>query len=484
MPSRGNLTIDSRLSRRSFSFTSITMPADSETQIMPSIIGPNPPADSTNSATTRRDFGFLPVPRCAHLDSSGEIGYARVLSFAFAATFIQLAQAFQVDDFQVSRIPILLQAGYATGLLFIAPLGDIFHRRQLVLILIVTSGALTVGLALTRSLVAFEVLSFLTAVATVTPQVLIPLTADLAPANRRATFIALVIAGLLTGVLAARVLAGIITQYSSYHNVYWMGAGGQFLLAIVLYLVAPPVPVKNEHLSYWQIMASLAKFAVTEPILVQGCLIFFCSEAVFSGFWVTMTFLLDGEPYNYSTLVIGIFGLVGLAGIGMSPLIGRAVDNLVPWAATFVSVWFVIASQIVETFGAEKSIAAVIVATLILDVGSQATQVSLTAVIFEIDPSARARLNTLLVGSIFLGQVAGTAIGTKLYVSGGYKLSSGIRVVFAGLELLVLLARGPHAPRHTWFGWAGGMNLRKSTPAPPIENGIPEAGVDSDEKHQ
>ncbi|CAK5278579.1 unnamed protein product [Mycena citricolor] len=472
------------------------MPADSDTQTMSSTIGPDLPVHSTTSNAPGRDFGFLPVPRCAHLGSSGEIGYARVLAFAVAATFtamnlyycqpilVQLAEAFQVDDFQVSRIPILLQAGYATGLLFIAPLGDIFHRRQLVLILILISGALTVGLALTSSLIAFEVLSFLTAVATVTPQVLIPLTADLAPANRRATFIALVLAGLLTGVLVARVFAGIIAQYSSYHNVYWMGAGGQFFLAIVLYLITPPVPVKNTGLSYWQIMKSMAKFAVTEPILIQGCIIFFCGAAIFSGFWVTMTFLLDGEPYNYSPLVIGIFGVVGLAGICMSPLIGRAVDSLVPWAASFVAICFVLSSQIIETFGAEKNIAAVIIATLILDVGAQATQVSMTTVIFGIDPHARARLNTLLVGSVFLGQVTGTAVGTKLYVSGGYKLSSGIRVVFAGVELLALLARGPHVPRYTWVGWAGGMKLRKSSPAPPIEAEITEAELNSGGKNQ
>ena len=51
----------------------------------------------------------------------------------------------------------------------------------------------------------------------------------------------------------------------------------------------------------------------------------------------------------------------------------------------------------------------------------------------------------------------GTAVGTKLFVEGGYKLSSGIRVVFGGVELLVLLLRGPHVSRGKWIGWEGGM---------------------------
>jgi MFS family permease len=57
---------------------------------------------------------------------------------------------------------------------------------------------------------------------------LIPLTADLAPPARRASAISIVLAGLLMGVLLARVLAGIIAQFSSYRNVYWMGVGGLY----------------------------------------------------------------------------------------------------------------------------------------------------------------------------------------------------------------------------------------------------------------
>jgi predicted MFS family arabinose efflux permease len=57
--------------------------------------------------------------------------------------------------------------------------------------------------------------------------VLIPLTADLARPQRRATSIAIVLSGLLLGVLLARVLSGIIAQFSSFRNVYWMGVGGE-----------------------------------------------------------------------------------------------------------------------------------------------------------------------------------------------------------------------------------------------------------------
>ncbi|KAJ6551737.1 major facilitator superfamily domain-containing protein [Mycena capillaripes] len=386
---------------------------------------------------------------------------------------LELAHEFKVDDVGVSRIPVLLQAGYAAGLLLLTPLGDLLRRRPLLLVLILTSGSLTIGLAVTHSLVAFEVLSFFVAFASVTPQVLIPLTADLAPPNRRATFMSIVFSGVLLGVLLARVLSGIIAQLSSYHNIYWMGAAGQYLLMFALYFITPDTPAKNADLSYFQILKTMAKFAVTEPTLVQGYLMFFCNSAIFSGFWVTLTFLLGGAPYHYSTLAIGLFGLVGMVGIAMAPVVGRLVDGLVPWMATFVCVLHVIASQVIQTFAGEVNVAAVVLAIMILDIGTQGTQVSVTAKLFSIAPEARARLNAVL---IFSGQVMGTAVGTKLFAEGGYKLSSGIRVVFGGLELLFLVLRGPHVARTTWVGWDGGINFRKR--GEPTEQ-VPTENVDA-----
>lgn len=47
-----------------------------------------------------------------------------------------LARDFDVPYVTVSRIPTLMQAGYATGLLFVCPLGDLLKRRPLTLGLI------------------------------------------------------------------------------------------------------------------------------------------------------------------------------------------------------------------------------------------------------------------------------------------------------------------------------------------------------------
>lgn len=53
-----------------------------------------------------------------------------------------LADDFGVSYESVSQIPTLAQAGYAVGLLFLCPLGDLLKRRPFVLYLVFLSAAL------------------------------------------------------------------------------------------------------------------------------------------------------------------------------------------------------------------------------------------------------------------------------------------------------------------------------------------------------
>lgn len=163
------------------------------------------------------------------------------------------------------------------------------------------STTLTIGLAVTSNLRVFEALCFLIGVSSVTPQILMPLAADLARPERRASAISVVLSGLLLGILIARVLAGVIGNFNTWRIVYYMAIGVQFVVLVGAYLVLPDYPAKNRDLTYFKILYTMAKYAVTEPLLIQTALINIASSACFSAFWVTLTFLLGGPPYYYST---------------------------------------------------------------------------------------------------------------------------------------------------------------------------------------
>lgn len=198
-------------------------------------------------------------------------------------------------------------------------MGDLVKRRQLILLLIVMSTSLTIGLAITPSLKAFEVLSFLVGVFTVVPQILLPLAADLAPPERRATAISIVVSGLLFGILLARLLAGIIGNFTDWRVVYYMAIGMQCIVLVGAYFLIPDYPANTQGLTYFTVMTTMAKYAATEPLVIQVTLVNLASSACFTSYWVrfllqlllslypddidqvTLTFLLQEAPYNYST---------------------------------------------------------------------------------------------------------------------------------------------------------------------------------------
>ncbi|CAK5266396.1 unnamed protein product [Mycena citricolor] len=406
-----------------------------------------------SSGGPRVDWGLVPIPRRLRYDPARPFVFTTLLNvlFGFAATFI-------VANLYYSS------AQYATGIIFIPPLGDLVRRRQLILTLAVLSSSLTVGLAVTNNIAVFEALSFLIGVVSVTPQIMIPLAADLAPPERRASALSIVYSGLLFGILVARVIAGIIGQYTSWRVVYYLAIGVQVFVLLAGYLIIPDYPSKNTDLTYFKTLSSMARFAFTEPILVQACLVNLASCACFTNFWVTLTFLLGGPPYFYSTLAIGLFGLIGILSVACGPLFGRLIDGLVPWYASMCSIVLLLSFQAIQTAAGTMSVAVVVVAIIGLDMFRQSLQMSLAAAVFEISTAARARLNALFVLSLFIGQLMGTAAGTKVYTTYGWRAAAALNMGFYGWILIILLVRGPHCARFTWFGYEGGWAVKRVKP--------------------
>ena len=85
----------------------------------------------------------------------------------------------------------------------------------------------------------------------------------------------------------------------------------------------------------------------------------------------------------YSRLVIGLVGLLGMVGVALGPFVGRGIDNLVPWYASLFAILMIILFQSIQTGAADISVAAIVIATIGLDVFSQMIQVSLTTAVFK-----------------------------------------------------------------------------------------------------
>ena len=71
-----------------------------------------------------------------------------------------------------------------------------------------------------------------------------------------------------------------------------------------------------------------------------------------------------------------------MASVALGPFVGRGIDNLVPWYATLFAVVMITLFQAIQTGAGGINIAAVVIATIGLDVFRQMIQVSLTTAIF------------------------------------------------------------------------------------------------------
>lgn len=330
-----------------------------------------------------------------------------------------LGRAFGVPAHTAGLIVTMSQVGYAVGLVFVVPLGDLLERRRLVsLLTVATSGALV--LAATAPTAHWFMAACLAVGATaVVAQILVPFAAHLAPPQRRGQVVGRVMSGLLLGILLARTVSGVLADVFGWRSVYWLAAAIMLIQAAVLYRALPPDRNEGPALAYGALLRSVLGLLREEPVLrrriVYGMLIF----ATFSGLWTALPFLLAHPPFNYSTTVIGAFGLVGAAGAAAASIAGHLHD--LGWAkrATGVFLGLIFVAFAVMGFWSHSTVA-VVAGVLLLDVGVQGTQILNQSAIYALRPEARSRITTAYMSFYFVGGAAGSAGAAAAFGAAGW----------------------------------------------------------------
>jgi hypothetical protein len=145
---------------------------------------------------------------------------------------------------------------------------------------------------------------------------------------------------------------------------------------------------------------------------------------VFTSYWTTLSFLLSSPPFEYGSVVIGLFGLIGVAVILAAPVYSRLViDRVVPLVSALMGLSVELVGVVVGTFTGSFHVAGPVVQAIAIDLGSQFTQIALRAAIYDIQPQAQNRVNTAYMVVAFSGQLTGTAVGNRLYAQGGWVYS-------------------------------------------------------------
>ena len=75
----------------------------------------------------------------------------------------------------------------------------------------------------------------------------------------------------------------------------------------------------------------------------------------------------------------------------------------------------------------------------------------------------------------------GTSVGTQVFVQHGWQACSLLMLALYAFQLGMLVLRGPHCPRHHWYGWMGGFEARKSAVETQERDDATEAATQMDE---
>jgi predicted MFS family arabinose efflux permease len=100
------------------------------------------------------------------------------------------------------------QAGTALGMFAFVPLGDMLPRRRLIVFMCFAIALAAILMATAPNVQLLEVAAFVVGVTTIVPHLILPFAAKLASPERRGHVVGMVLGGLLTGILLARVASG------------------------------------------------------------------------------------------------------------------------------------------------------------------------------------------------------------------------------------------------------------------------------------
>lgn len=345
-----------------------------------------------------------------------------------------MAQDFDITPSAIGSVVTLTQIGYALGLLFIVPLGDLIDRRRLVIAqTLLSAGALGL-VAMAKTKVMLFVGMAATGVLAVVVQVLVAFAATLAKPSERGRTVGAVTSGVVIGILGARFVAGLIADLGGWRAVYLASAGTTLVMVGLLLRALPTRLPSARQQGYGAALLSIPLLFHRDRVILQRGLLAFSIFAAFSAFWTALVLPLSEEPFSYSHTQIGLFGLVGMTGALAASSAGRLADRGFHQRTTGLSLalltgsWGLIALL-------PQSVLFLLAGVILLDLAVQAVHVNNQSIIVTRHPEATSRL----VGGYMVFYSAGSALGaissTTVYSFAGWTGVCGLGAAFSAMGL-------------------------------------------------
>ncbi|OTG89353.1 MFS transporter [Acinetobacter sp. ANC 3813] len=343
-----------------------------------------------------------------------------------------IQHSFQVPQSQAALTVTFAQISYALGLLFIVPMGDIVNRAKFIPALMLGAAGGLAICALSVNLTMLWVGTIITGLFSVAAQVLIPLVTIAVRPEKVGQTVGFLMSGLLVGILLSTSLSGLLSNLVHWKMIYILSAILMLIIAGVLKYQLPQISITR--MRYGSIFKSMGLLLAQERRLVYRALIGGCVFAAMSMLFSTIAMLLTAPPFSLADLWVGVVTLVGVFGALSTQWVGKWADRghnaKLTWAGCLI-----MACSWALLYNGGHSLLSYALGYGLISLGLAAVHSCNQNIIFQLNPSARSRINAIYMTAYFVGGACGSALGVYAWHHGGWTA-----VCMTGLILVISAA--------------------------------------------
>ncbi|MBH5319655.1 MFS transporter [Paenibacillus sp. GSMTC-2017] len=385
--------------------------------------------------TRNANVGVTLLPRYVTLLFAVVCGMS-VANIYFAQPILDnLSSEFGIDHSTIGILITITQIFYAVGLLLLVPLGDLLNQRRLIIgqMSLSVIALIIVGTA-TSSTVLFAGMALVGLLAVVT-QTVVAFAATMAASDERGRIVGTITSGIVIGILLARSISGVLTDFAGWRSVYLVSAALLLLMVWALVKVLPNVERGVTSLSYFQLLRSVMQLLAQERLLRIRAVLAMLIFTSFSILWTPLVLPLSSPPISLSHTAIGAFGFVGVVGALAAARAGKLADRGYGQKTTGVSLVLLVLSWWLISY-TEQSLFALVIGIILLDLAVQAVHVINQSMIYTLRADARSRIAAGYMVFYSIGSAIGSIASTQIYAQYGW---NGVCLLGASVSTLALL---------------------------------------------
>lgn len=340
-----------------------------------------------------------------------------------------MRQSLGCTELQANLITFITQLGYATGLILVVPLADMVSRRKIIITNMSVAVVCCLAIANSESLWLIWIASLVLGCNSVVPQMFIPVANRFSKPENKSRNMGVVLTGLLSGVLGARVMSGYIGEMAGWRAMFAVAA---VIMAMCLVCMLRTLPNMTSSFkgSYRELMVSIGsiyhKFPDIRIYALRGGLSFGCMMAI----WSCMAFHLAGAPFYAGSDAVGMLGLCGLAGAMAASGIGKYIPRVGIERFCLIGNILQIAAWCIAYLFSNNYVG-LILGIVLVDVGAQCFQLSNQSGCLALVPEATNRSNTIFMSHLFVGGSLGTLCAGLAWENGGWNAVCLVGIAFA-----------------------------------------------------